>query len=83
MQRCNIQARKCARQQPSHLVLDGCITLASAGLQTGPIRYVDVPASILYEAYLLQATRGLGDAFAAHTEQAGDQILRDGQFLRR
>ena len=76
------QVRSRSGQQPIHLVLDDGVTLAGAGLQADPVYHVNVPASILDETKMLQSPRSFGDAFAAHAEQACDQILRHGQFLR-
>jgi hypothetical protein len=70
-------------QQARQLFFDDAIALANLGLQSGPVKHRYVAAAVTNKTGTLQIPGGLGYAFPAHAERAGDELLRDDQFIRR
>jgi hypothetical protein len=48
--------------------------------QAVAIQHVDLTTAVANDPLLLQSAGGLGDTFAAHTENLGDEMLRHRQI---
>src|SRR5512143_652061 len=68
--------------QAIQFLLDYAIALAGAGLQSGTIKHCNVPTTIANESGVLQPPGGFRNAFPAHAEHAGHQLLRHDQLSR-
>ena len=71
----------CVVEQAVKFFLDYLVTLAGMGLQASSIQRRDVTAAVTDQAFALQISGRFGDAFAAHAEHAGNQLLRYSQFI--
>ena len=51
--------------------------------QAGSVQYLDAPAHVSDQSIFLQALSSMGNAFSAHTQHVGDQLLCHHQLIRR
>lgn len=68
-----------------HPDIDGCVgsvTAAGSGLQTVTVDNRDISATILNEFTILQRSRRLGDADAAHAQHVGKELVGDMKRVR-
>src|SRR5436190_24163394 len=63
-------------KQAAEFAFHHAVALAGARFEPCSLQYGEVTAATLDDAGLLQPAGGLGDAFAAHAQHAGDHFLR-------
>ncbi|SIT52025.1 hypothetical protein BN2476_1670002 [Paraburkholderia piptadeniae] len=65
------------REEAVEFAVDDGVALARAGFEAFAVEDADVPAAVVDEAVAVEFAGGFGDAFAAHAEHVGDQLLGD------
>src|ERR1700680_2294434 len=69
------------RQETIALFLNHGITLATQLFQPRPVQYRDLSTDVADNTELVQLAGGFGDAFTAHAEHIGDELLGHGQLV--
>src|SRR5665647_1378733 len=67
-------------QQAIQFLFNHGIAFARVGLKSCPIKHHNVATSVTDKTVIPQFPGGLGHAFSAHTERAGDLFLRHNQL---
>jgi hypothetical protein len=76
-----VSLKRRTRQEAIGFLSHHGITLATQLFQLGAVQYRDVPTRVADYAELVQLASGFGDAFTAHAEHVGDELLRHDQLI--
>jgi hypothetical protein len=71
-----------ARQKAVEFALDEAVAFACTCFEAGAVEHLDVAAAVMNQAFVVQLAGCFGNAFAAHAEHVGDQLLGHGQIVR-
>jgi hypothetical protein len=58
------------------------VTLASRGLQPGPVEYCDLPSAVLKQAFCPEFFDGVGDTSSWSTDHVGEFVMCQADGLR-